>query len=178
MAFLSLSLYVRYARARSLYECFILRARRLFSKLLKQGYLVERLKSSFRKFYGRYGDLIQQYDVSFSRMFNEMTFWPLTSYSDFPTDQTFNQFHDIDTALDLHRITSGFHGVFATGVASQQGKRTFPDTRFRPPFGDLLMLQLLTLVLPNLPYLFSTFRLEYPSVPSWFCFQLLHKTYS
>ena len=32
--------------------------------LLKQGYLVERLKSSFRKFYGRYGDLIQQYEVS------------------------------------------------------------------------------------------------------------------
>ena len=43
-------------------------ARRLSSKLLKQGYLVERLKSSFRKFYGRYGDLIQQYEVSLSRM--------------------------------------------------------------------------------------------------------------
>ena len=47
---------IRYARACSSYECFILRARRLSSKLLKQGYLVERLKSSFRKFYGRYGD--------------------------------------------------------------------------------------------------------------------------
>ena len=46
---------IRYARACSSYECFILRARRLSSKLLKQGYLVERLKSSFRKFYGRYG---------------------------------------------------------------------------------------------------------------------------
>ena len=34
------------------------------SKLLKQGYLVERLKSSFRKFYGRYGDLIEQYGVT------------------------------------------------------------------------------------------------------------------
>ena len=59
---------IRYARACSSYECFILRARRLSSKLLKQGYLVERLKSSFRKFYGRYGDLIQQYEVSLSRM--------------------------------------------------------------------------------------------------------------
>ena len=48
MAFLSLN-----ARACSSYECFTLGARRLFSKLLKQGYLVERLKSSFRKFYGR-----------------------------------------------------------------------------------------------------------------------------
>ena len=49
---------IRYAQACTSYECFILRARRLSSKLLKQGYLVERLKSSFRKFYGRYGDPI------------------------------------------------------------------------------------------------------------------------
>ena len=65
---------IRYARACSSYECFILRARRLSSKLLvlKQGYLVERLKSSFRQFYGRYGDLIQQYEVSLSRMLNDI----------------------------------------------------------------------------------------------------------
>ena len=63
---------IRYARACSSYECFILRARRISSKLLKQGYLVERLKSSFRKFYGRYGDLIQQYEVSLSRMLNDI----------------------------------------------------------------------------------------------------------
>ena len=53
-------------------ECFIVRVRRLFSKLLKQGYLVERLKSSFRKFYGRNGDLIQQYEVSLLRMLNDI----------------------------------------------------------------------------------------------------------
>ena len=51
---------------------FILRARRLSSKLLKQGYLVERLKSSFRKFTGQYGDLIQQYEVPLSRMLNDI----------------------------------------------------------------------------------------------------------
>ena len=62
---------IRYARACSSYECFILRARRLSSKLLKQGYLVERLKSSFRKFFGRYGDLIQQYEVYLSRILND-----------------------------------------------------------------------------------------------------------
>ena len=63
---------IRYARVCSSYECFILRARRLSSKLLKQGYLVERLKSSFRKFYGRYGDLIEQYGVTLSRMLNDI----------------------------------------------------------------------------------------------------------
>ena len=63
---------IRYARACSSYDCFNLRARRLSSKLLKQGYLVARLKSSFRKFYGRYGDLIEQYGVTLSRMLNDI----------------------------------------------------------------------------------------------------------
>ena len=63
---------IRNARACSSYDCFILRTRRISSKLLKQGYLVERLKSSFRKFYGRYGDLIEQYGVTLSRMLNDI----------------------------------------------------------------------------------------------------------
>ena len=61
---------IRYARACSSYECFILRARRLSSKLFKEEYLLERFKLSFRKFYGRYGDLVQQYEVSLSRILN------------------------------------------------------------------------------------------------------------
>ena len=40
---------IRYARACSSYECFILRAARLSSKLLGQGYVMERLKSSHRE---------------------------------------------------------------------------------------------------------------------------------
>ena len=151
-----------------------------------------------------------------------MTFWPLTN-SDFPTNQTFHQFHDLVTDFDLHRITSGFHGAFATGVACQQGTRTtldtwfrplcwglhvlrllkpvsptlhrfndlpkltfielrgfhrafatgvacqhgaltLPDTWFRPPFWDLLMLQLLRPNFSNLPCPYSTFHLEYPLV--------------
>ena len=83
---------------------------------------------------------------------------------------TFHQFHDLDTKLDLHRIMSGFHGAFATGVASQQGTLTLPDTWFRPPFWDLLMLQLLRPNSSNLPCLYSTFHLEYPLVLSRFCF--------
>ena len=55
---------IRYARACSSYECFILRAMRLSNKLLGQGYVKERLKSSLRKFYGRYGDLTKQYELS------------------------------------------------------------------------------------------------------------------
>ena len=131
---------MRYARVCSSYECFILRTRRLFTKLLKQGYLVECLKSSFRNFYSRYGDLIRQYEETLSRMLNEIL---TLDQQWFPTDLTFHQFHDLFTELDLHRIMSGFHGAFATGVASQQGTLTLPDTWFRPPFWDLLVLQLL-----------------------------------
>ena len=96
--------------------------------------------------------------------------WPLTN-SDFPTDQTFHQFHGLYTEFDLHRIMSGFHGAFATGVASQQETLTLPDTWFRPPFWDLLMLQLLRPNSSNLSCLYSTFHLEYPLVLSRFCFK-------
>ena len=51
---------IRYARTCSSYECNILRAVRLSNKLLGQGYVKEHLKSSLRKFYGRYGDLTKQ----------------------------------------------------------------------------------------------------------------------
>ena len=49
------------------------------------------------------------------------------SLSDFLTDKTFQQFHDLDTELDIHRIMSGFHGAFATDVACQQGTLPLPD---------------------------------------------------
>ena len=63
---------IRYARACSSYECFILRAMRLSNKLLGKGYVKERLKSSLRKFYGRYGDLTKQYGVPLSRMSHDI----------------------------------------------------------------------------------------------------------
>ena len=87
--------------------------------------------------------------------------WPVTVTSH--TNQTYHQFHNLDTELDLHRITSGFHGTFATGVACHQGTLTLPETWFRPTFWDLLMLQMLRQVFPNLSCLFSTFHLQYPS---------------
>ena len=67
---------------------------------------------------------------------------------------------------------SGFHGAFATGLASQQGTLTLPDTWFRPPFWDLLMLQLLRpnsrtchvftrLFTSNTPWYFLDFTQQY-----------------
>ena len=61
-----------YKRACSSYECFIQRAVQLSTKLLGQGYVKQRLGSSLRKFYGRYGDLIKQYEIPLSRMLHDI----------------------------------------------------------------------------------------------------------
>ena len=197
---------IRYVRASSSYLCYILRARRLSSKLLKQGYLAERLKSSFKKFYGRYGDLFQQYEVSLSRMLNDILILDqqrLPNQSDFPpiswpwyrawpspigrpgrifsygllVNESFECNIKYSQQIQL-KVTgcpnwkkSGFHAAFATGVACHQGVLTLPDTWFRPPLWDLLVLQLLRPDSSNLPCLYSTFYLEYPLVLSRFCFQ-------
>ena len=68
----STSQLIRYARASLSCECFILRAVWLFNKLLGQGYVKERLRSSLRKFYGRYGDLIKQYEAPLFRMLHDI----------------------------------------------------------------------------------------------------------
>ena len=60
---------------------------RLSNKLLKQGYVRERLKSSLRKFYGRYGNLIKQYEVSLSQMLNDILYTDHIQWQP-PTDQT------------------------------------------------------------------------------------------
>ena len=82
----------------------------------------------------------------------------------------FTTLHRINdrTELDLHRMKRGFQGAFATGVACQQGTLTLPDTLFRSPFWDLLMLQLLRPNSSNLPCPYSTLHLEYP-----FCLKIL-----
>ena len=90
----------------------------------------------------------------------------------FPNRSDFHEFHNLDTKLDLHQVTSGFHGAFATDVECQQETLTLPDTSFRSPLWDLFILQLMRPVSPKLPCLFSTFHLEYPSIPPRFCLTL------
>ena len=158
---------IRYARACSLYECFTLRARRLSSKLLKQGYLVERLKSSFREFYGRYGDLIQQYEVSLSRMLNDILTLDKLQWLPYRPDflPIFRTLIPGLTFTELRMVSvEHFQMVW---LASRE-RLPFQTPGTVPPFGDLLMLQLLRPVWLNLPYRFSTFHLEYPSVHSRF----------
>ena len=63
---------IRYARACVAYENFSSRAQLLTNKLMSQGYNESRLKSSFRKFYGRYNDLVCDYGLSLTYMLNDL----------------------------------------------------------------------------------------------------------
>ena len=70
---------IRYARACSSYECFILSAARLSSKLLRQGYVMERLKSSLRKLYVDMEISSNIMKSPFPKCY--MTFWDMTIHN-------------------------------------------------------------------------------------------------
>ena len=59
---------VRYSRACDLYKDFLDRSRILTNKLLKQGFVAQRLKSSLQKFFGRHHELVDRYETSVSQM--------------------------------------------------------------------------------------------------------------
>jgi hypothetical protein len=63
---------IRYARACFPYEDFSKRGKLLTKKLMLQGYNESRLKSSSRKFYGRYKDLDCDYKLSLAHMLNDL----------------------------------------------------------------------------------------------------------
>ena len=60
---------IRYARCCSNYSDFLLRHRALVTRLLSQGYKVNRLSNTFKKFYGRHTDLVGQYKKNVCQMF-------------------------------------------------------------------------------------------------------------
>ena len=60
---------IRYARCCSNYSDFLLRHRALARRLLSQGYKVNRLSNTFKKFYGRHMDLVGQYKKNVGQMF-------------------------------------------------------------------------------------------------------------
>ena len=124
-----ISQFIRYSRACSSNGCYILRATRLSNKLLGQGYVTERLKSSLKKFYGRCGDLIEQYEVSLSKMLNGIL-WPDHIQWQPPTD------HNLYRTRPFTEF-EWYHRTFATGLACRPGTLTPPDTWSRP-FGTCI----------------------------------------
>ena len=60
---------VRYARCCSSYSDLVIRHRALVKRLLSQGYTVNGLSNTFKKFYGRHTDLVGQYKKNVCQMF-------------------------------------------------------------------------------------------------------------
>ena len=63
---------VRYARASSLYDGFLLRSCLLSIKFLKQCYSRNRLIATFRKFYGRHNSLVDKFNKSVTNIITDI----------------------------------------------------------------------------------------------------------
>ena len=115
---------------------------------------------SNRKFYGRYGDLIKQYEVSLTRMLNDIL-WPDHIQRQPPTDQT------------LYR-TRPFTEFWVVSI--EHLRRVWHADRgrllLRTPGPVLLGLAYVLLVetnpFPNLSLFYRTMLFEYPLVLSGF----------
>ena len=133
-------------------------------KLLEQGYVRERLKSSLRKFYGLYGDLIKQYEVSLSQMINDIL-WPDHIQWQPPTDQAlyrtrpFTEFWVVSIE-HLRRVWHADRG------------RLLLRTPGPVPLGLAYVLLVETNPFPNLSLFYRTILFEYPSVLSLFYFNI------
>ena len=91
---------IRYARACSSYECFILRAARLLFKLLRQGFVMKRLKSSLRKFMVDMGISSNIMKSPSSKCY--MTFWDMTIYNDTLNWSDITPICELITELDFN----------------------------------------------------------------------------
>jgi hypothetical protein len=63
---------IRYSKVCGSYQDFLDRGLLLTRKLLNQGFLLVKLKSSLRKYYGRHHDLVDRYGISVSQMTTDM----------------------------------------------------------------------------------------------------------
>ena len=105
----------------------------LSNKLLGQGYVKERLRSSLRKFYDRYGDLIKK-NMSSPSPECYTPFWMMSIYSDIFYWSGIKPILNILLILTLlpnvtfYLIARGFNRTFASGAACQQRTLTPPDT--------------------------------------------------
>jgi hypothetical protein len=63
---------IRYSKACGSYQDFLDRGLLLTRKLLNQGFLMAKLKSSLRKFYSRHHNLVDRYGISVSQMTTDM----------------------------------------------------------------------------------------------------------
>ena len=83
------------------YDDFRYRHKCLVDRLLSQGYIALRLEKSFKKFYGRYQDLIEKYQRSVNVMVNDS----FPGYILFDMKQEFSLYFVIYMDLSLGFVT-------------------------------------------------------------------------
>ena len=63
---------IRYARACSIYDQFLIRGNLLTNKLRSQEFLQSHIQAAFRKFYGRKNDLVCPYNLHLGHMLSDV----------------------------------------------------------------------------------------------------------
>ena len=113
--------------------------------------------------YGRYGDLIKKYKVSFSQILNDIM-WPDHIQWQPPTDQTLYRTRPLTEfwVVSIEHLRRVWH--------ADRG-RLLLRTLGPVPLGLAYVLLVETNPIPNLSLFFRTMLFEYPSVLSRFCLE-------
>ena len=83
---------IQYSRACGSYQDFLDRGLLLTRKLLNQVFLLVKLKSSLRKFYGRHHDLVNRYGISVSQMTTDNVPLVVSTSRSFPNSRLITGF--------------------------------------------------------------------------------------
>ena len=146
---------------------------------------MERLRSSLRKFYGRYRDIIEQYELPLSRIFHDILddnrlqwhpalhqFWPYNWSGPYYRIWLYvgvgafvTGLSQISSLFSFYLIARVFHRTFTTGAACQQRTLTPLDTWFYPNLGlaSVLMMRPISLELVFFPDVWVS------NIPRYFC---------
>ena len=99
---------MRYSRACGSYQDFLDRGMLLTMKLLNQGFLLVKLKSSLRKTYGHHHDLVDRYGNSVSQM--------ITDISHFPVISSLMNYHRVCNQINTTGFTTGARTAYPSGA--------------------------------------------------------------
>jgi hypothetical protein len=97
---LYISQLIRHSRFSGSYQDFLDRGLLLTRKLLNQGFLLVKLKSSLRKIYGRHHDFVDRYGIYVSRMTICSTCHTL-----FPVLSSFMTYHRVSNKINMTGAT-------------------------------------------------------------------------
>ena len=108
---LYISQLIRHSRFAGSYHDFLDRGLLLTRKLLNQGFLLVKLKSSLRKIYGRHHDFVDRYGIYIS----QMTICS-TCHTHLPVLSSFMTYHRVSNKINMTGATSGAGTQYPSGA--------------------------------------------------------------